>query len=43
MHALSIYVLMRLEEGETEHNNLDALLIRAVIVSSYLRMAELRY
>jgi hypothetical protein len=33
MQALSIYVLIRLDEGETEHNNLDYLLERAVIVS----------
>jgi hypothetical protein len=32
MQALSIYVLIRLDEGETEHNNLDSLLERAVIV-----------
>jgi hypothetical protein len=33
MQALSIYVLIRLDEGETEYNNLDYLLERAVIVS----------
>jgi hypothetical protein len=33
MQALSIYILIRLDEGETEHNNLDHLLERAVIVS----------
>lgn len=33
MQALSIYILIRLDEGETEHNNLDYLLERAVIVS----------
>jgi hypothetical protein len=33
MQALSIYVLIRLDEGETEHNNLDYLLERVVIVS----------
>lgn len=32
MQALSIYVLIRLDEGETEHNNLDHLLERAFIV-----------
>ncbi|KAF1936077.1 hypothetical protein EJ02DRAFT_459842 [Clathrospora elynae] len=32
MQALSIYVLIRLDEGETEHNNLDYLLERAVIL-----------
>ncbi|KAI8942366.1 hypothetical protein NX059_000441 [Plenodomus lindquistii] len=32
MQALSIYVLIRLDEGETEHNNLDHLLERAVIL-----------
>jgi hypothetical protein len=34
MQALSIYVLIRLDEGETEHNNFDHLLEKAVIVSS---------
>jgi hypothetical protein len=33
MQALSIYVLIRLDEGETEHNNLDYILEGAVIVS----------
>jgi hypothetical protein len=33
MQALSIYILIRLDEGETEHNNLDHILERAVIVS----------
>ncbi|KAA8619664.1 hypothetical protein PtrSN002B_001259 [Pyrenophora tritici-repentis] len=32
MQALSIYVLIRLDEGETEHNNFDYLLERAVIL-----------
>ncbi|KAH6881320.1 hypothetical protein BKA58DRAFT_723 [Alternaria rosae] len=32
MQALSIYILIRLDEGETEHNNLDYLLERAVIL-----------
>ncbi|PVH91977.1 hypothetical protein DM02DRAFT_605940 [Periconia macrospinosa] len=32
MQALSIYVLIRLDEGETEHNNLDYLLENAVIL-----------
>ncbi|CAG9992929.1 unnamed protein product [Clonostachys byssicola] len=32
MHALSIYILLRLDEGETEHNNFDSLIVRAVIV-----------
>jgi hypothetical protein len=32
MQALLIYVLIRLEEGETEHNNFDFLLGAAVTV-----------
>lgn len=34
MQALSIYVLIRLDEGETEHNDFDQLLEKTVIVSS---------
>jgi len=34
LQALSVYILIRIDEGETEHNNLDYLLERAVIVSS---------
>lgn len=33
MQALSIYVLTRLSEGETENNDFDFLLVKAVIVS----------
>ena len=32
MQALSIYTMIRLDEGETEYNNVDALLIAAIIV-----------
>lgn len=32
MQALSIYVLIRVEEGETDFNNFDSVLIAAVIV-----------
>jgi hypothetical protein len=32
MQALSIYILIRLDEGETEHNNLDGLLLSTMIV-----------
>lgn len=32
LQALSIYVLIRMDEGETEHNNLDFLLLSAVTV-----------
>ncbi|PYI36226.1 hypothetical protein BP00DRAFT_472413 [Aspergillus indologenus CBS 114.80] len=32
MQALSIYIIMRLEEGETEHNNVDWLLLSTVTV-----------
>lgn len=33
MQALSAYLLARMEEGETDYNNVDALLVRAIIVS----------
>ena len=32
MQALSLYILVRLDEGETEYNNFDALLVTTVIV-----------
>ncbi|KAI5927536.1 hypothetical protein F4810DRAFT_269294 [Camillea tinctor] len=32
MQALSIYVLVRLDEGETDHNNIDFILVKAVAV-----------
>ncbi|KAL2062847.1 hypothetical protein VTL71DRAFT_5919 [Oculimacula yallundae] len=32
MQALCIYILIRLDEGETEHNNLDSLMVKTVIV-----------
>ena len=32
MQALSIYILIRLEEGETAHNNVDFLLLATVQV-----------
>ena len=32
MQALSIYILIRLDEGETDHNNFDFLLVRTTIV-----------
>jgi hypothetical protein len=32
MQALSVYILMRIDEGQTEHNNYDALMIATVIV-----------
>ena len=32
MQALAIYVLVRLDEGETDDNNYDSLLLRTVIV-----------
>lgn len=34
MQALSIYILIRLDEGETDHNNLDSLLLATVTVLS---------
>lgn len=33
MQALSIYVLMRVDEGETDHNNVDSLMVKAMTVS----------
>ncbi|KAH8810620.1 hypothetical protein F5884DRAFT_875195 [Xylogone sp. PMI_703] len=33
MQAISIYILIRLDEGETDHNNLDFLLLAAVTVN----------
>lgn len=35
MQALSIYILIRLDEGETEQNNLDSLLLATVTVSTH--------
>lgn len=34
MQALSIYILIRLDVGETEHNDFDGLLVSAVIVAA---------
>lgn len=34
MHALSLYILIGLQEGEIEHKNIDFLLLSAVIVIS---------
>ena len=33
MQALAIYIIIRLDDGETEHNGFDSLLIAAVTVS----------
>jgi hypothetical protein len=33
MQALTIYILIRLDEGETDHNNFDSLVLTTVIVS----------
>lgn len=32
MQALSIYILIRLDEGETDHNDFDSLLLATVTV-----------
>ncbi|THW92615.1 hypothetical protein D6D15_03002 [Aureobasidium pullulans] len=32
MQALSVYLLVRLQEGETEHNNYDSLMLATVII-----------
>ncbi|KAI0545490.1 hypothetical protein F4679DRAFT_561112 [Xylaria curta] len=34
MQALSIYILVRLDEGETDYNNFDALLVKTFIVAA---------
>jgi len=34
MQALSIYIIIRLDEGETDHNNFDSLLVKTFIVST---------
>ena len=34
MQALFIYILIRLGEGEMDHNNIDALLVRAVVLTA---------
>lgn len=36
MQALLIYVLIRLDEGATDYNNFDTLLLKAVTVSRTL-------
>ena len=36
MFALSIYILLRMSEGETEFNNFDNLLLTAMTVSDVL-------
>lgn len=33
MQALAIYIIIRLDDGETEYNGFDSLLIAAVTVS----------
>jgi hypothetical protein len=32
MEALAIYIILRLDEGQTEYNNVDHLLVTTVIV-----------
>lgn len=32
MQGLSIYILIRLDEGETDYNNFDTLLLKTIIV-----------
>lgn len=36
MQALLIYILIRLDEGATDYNNFDSLLLKAVTVSHTL-------
>lgn len=33
LQALSVYTIVRIDEGETEHNNLDSLMQNTIIVS----------
>jgi hypothetical protein len=33
MQAFFLYILIRLDEGENEHNNVDTLLVQTIIVS----------
>jgi hypothetical protein len=33
MQALSIYILIRLDEGETQHNDFDSLLLTTITAS----------
>lgn len=48
MQGLAIYILIRLDEGEREHNDFDLLLIRTVTVgfalsSAYLSLLQCHY
>lgn len=43
MQALCIYILIRLDEGETEHNNFDSLMVKTVIVSPALQTLLIIY
>jgi hypothetical protein len=36
MQALSIYILIRLDEGETQHNDFDSLLLTTITASPIL-------
>lgn len=37
LQALSIYILIRMSQGETEHNNFDSLMLAAVTVRPILK------
>ena len=39
MHALLIYILIRLDEGETDYNNYDSLLLATVAVGLALSLS----
>jgi len=39
MQALLIYILIRLDEGETDHNNYDSLLLATVAVGPALSLS----
>ena len=41
MQAVFIYILIRLDEGEKEYNNLDVLLVKTVIVSKLILPAPI--
>jgi hypothetical protein len=40
MQALLIYILIRLDEGETDHNNYDSLLLATVAVGPALSLSR---
>lgn len=43
MQALAIYIIMRLDEGETEYNNFDFLLCKTVVVGLHPTIGVLEH